>query len=44
MVSRKHILVVEDNELNRVMLCEILAEQYSVLEADNGQEALNILG
>ena len=44
MVSRKHILVVEDNELNRAMLCAILAEQYSVLEAGNGQEALNILG
>ena len=44
MVSRKHILVVEDNELNRAMLCEILAEQYSVLEAGNGQEALDILG
>ena len=43
MVSRKHILVVEDNELNRAMLCEILAEQYSVLEAGNGQEALDIL-
>ena len=43
MVSRKHILVVEDNELNRAMLCEILAEQYSVLEAGNGREALNIL-
>lgn len=44
MVPRKHILVVEDNELNRAMLCEILAEQYSVLEAENGQEALDILG
>ena len=44
MVSRKRILVVEDNELNRAMLCEILAEQYSVLEAGNGQEALDILG
>ena len=44
MVSRKHILVVEDNELNRAMLCEILAEQYSVLEAGNGREALDILG
>ncbi len=43
MVPRKHILVVEDNELNRAMLCEILTEQYSVLEAGNGQEALNIL-
>ena len=43
MVSRKRILVVEDNELNRAMLCEILEEKYGVLEAGNGQEALNIL-
>ena len=28
MVPRKHILVVEDNELNRAMLCEILTELY----------------
>ena len=44
MVPRKQVLVVEDNELNRAMLSEILSEQYSVLEAGNGQEALNILG
>ena len=43
MVPRKRILVVEDNELNRAMLCEILAEEYGVLEACNGQEALDIL-
>lgn len=43
MMPRKRILVVEDNELNRAMLCEILAEQYGVLEAGNGQEALEVL-
>ena len=43
MDPRKRILVVEDNELNRAMLCEILAEKYGVLEAGNGQEALDIL-
>ena len=43
MVPRKRILVVEDNELNRAMLCEILAEEYGVLEARNGQEALKVL-
>ena len=40
---KKQILVVEDNELNRAMLCEILSEEYQVLEAENGQEALDIL-
>ena len=39
----KQILIVEDNELNRAMLCEILSEEYQVLEAENGQEALDIL-
>ena len=43
MVSRKKILVVEDNVLNRSLLCQILAGQYDVLEAGDGQEALNIL-
>ena len=43
MLQRKQILVVEDNLLNREMLTEILSEQYSVLEAGNGQEALEVL-
>ena len=43
MAPHKRILVVEDNELNRAMLSEILAEQYGVLEAGDGQEALSIL-
>ena len=44
MFSRKKILVVEDNALNRGLLCQILASEYDVLEAENGQEALEILG
>ena len=40
MLSRKKILVVEDNVLNREILKEILAGQYAVLEAGNGVEAL----
>ena len=43
MLSRKKILVVEDNVLNREILKEILAGQYAVLEAGNGVEALDIL-
>ncbi|RHR27065.1 EAL domain-containing protein [Clostridium sp. AF19-22AC] len=43
MFSRKKILVVEDNPLNRGLLCEILASDYDVLEAENGQEALDVL-
>lgn len=43
MFSQKKILVVEDNELNRCLLCQILSSEYSVLEAENGQEALELL-
>ena len=40
---QKQILIVEDNELNRAILREILSGDYQVLEAENGQEALDIL-
>ena len=30
---KKQILVVEDNEINRAILCGILSEEYRVLEA-----------
>ena len=35
MISQKKILVVEDNEINRMILREILSPQYKVLEAGN---------
>ena len=41
--QKKQILVVEDNEINRAVLCEILSDSYQVLEAVNGQDALDIL-
>ena len=43
MISRKIVLVVEDNLLNRSLLCQILSSEYDTLEAENGQEALDIL-
>lgn len=43
MLSRKKILIVEDSEINRAILREILIETYEILEAENGQEALRIL-
>lgn len=42
-VLKKRILIVEDNGLNRAMLYEILSNEYQVLEAENGQVALDIL-
>lgn len=43
MYSKRKILVVEDNELNRMMLSGILEEEYQILEAENGAEALEVL-
>lgn len=43
MDSGRKILVVEDNEINRMILASILEEQYPVLLAENGKEALNII-
>ncbi|MBC8569573.1 EAL domain-containing protein [Zongyangia hominis] len=43
MLSQRKILVVEDNVINRTMLCEILSGQYQVLQAENGQAALSVL-
>lgn len=43
MLPQKKILVVEDNSLNREMLVDILSDDYQILEAENGQDALDIL-
>jgi len=40
---KRKVLVVEDNRINRMILSGILASEYQVLEAENGQEALNVL-
>lgn len=37
------ILVVDDSELNRLMLCDILEDKYELLEARNGREALKMV-
>lgn len=41
--AKRKILVVEDNVLNRSLLCEILKPDYDVVEAENGREALERL-
>lgn len=43
MLSQKKVLVVEDNQMNRQLLCQILHSDYDVLEAENGKEALKVL-
>ena len=41
--NKTTILVVEDNAINRAVLGGILSPTYTVLEAENGREALAIL-
>ncbi|MEG2518379.1 MAG: EAL domain-containing protein [Oscillospiraceae bacterium] len=43
MPSIKTILVVDDNLVNRAILSKILSGKYKVLEAENGQAALELL-
>ena len=43
MAPKKNVLVVEDNEINREMLGAILNDEYNVLQAENGRQALDIL-
>lgn len=43
MSIKKEILVVEDNEINREILVGLLEDDYRVLEACNGQVAMDIL-
>lgn len=40
---RNKILIVDDVELNRAMIGTILEEDYTIVEADNGETALEIL-
>ena len=39
----RKILIVDDNGINRTMLKKMLSEEYMVLDAKDGQEALEIL-
>ena len=40
---KNSILIVDDQEINRVILAELFKDQYNVLQAENGEEALKIV-
>lgn len=42
-MGAKKVLIVEDQEINRNILCRILSDSYEILEAENGSIALEIL-
>ncbi len=41
--EKDSILIVDDMEINRAILCEIFRADYTVLEAENGQQAMDLL-
>ena len=41
--TRQQILIVDDSEMNRAILAEILKKDYRILEAENGEECIRIL-
>ena len=41
--EKSQILLVDDSEMNRVMLSEILGQEYRILEAKDGQECMEKL-
>ncbi|NLC78609.1 MAG: EAL domain-containing protein, partial [Ruminococcaceae bacterium] len=40
---KRRVLVVDDNEINRAILIEMLRGEYNITEAEDGEEALEIL-
>lgn len=40
---RQKILIVDDSEMNRAILSEMLGEEYEIIEAENGAQAIEIL-
>ena len=43
MDKRQKILIVDDSNLNRDILKEILGDTYNYLEAENGNQAVQIM-
>ena len=41
--AKRRVLIVEDEEINQQILSMILEQEYEVLLANNGQDALDIL-
>ena len=41
--QKDKILIVDDVELHRAILCELFAGDYEILEADNGKTAVDLM-
>ena len=42
-MSKRSILIVDDSELNRALLSDMLSDDFDIIEAENGAEAIRIL-
>ena len=42
--ERAKILIVDDDAMNRVVLSDLLCDEYDIIEAKDGDEAIEILG
>ena len=42
-LNKRTVLVIEDNDLNREMLCEFISDSYNTIQAENGQVGLELL-
>ena len=40
---RQKILIADDSEMNRSILADMLEEEFDIIEAENGLEAVSIL-
>ena len=41
--EKKNVLIVDDSSMNRFLLKEILKDEYNIVEAENGLDAMNII-
>lgn len=41
--QRARILIADDSEMNRAILAEMLEDEYDILEAENGKEAIAVI-
>lgn len=43
MVSKQTVLITDDSEMNRAILTEMLSDEYNIIEAENGEQAIAIM-
>lgn len=42
-INKKTVFIVDDNSINRDVLCKLLKDEFETVEAENGKEALHLL-